>query len=186
MSHDPDFGYGPERAAVGAPAVLESVRRPLEGLAEFLAIVGGFFLLLVTAATVTSVVGRAVFASPILGDAEIVEIGSALAIFSFLPYCQLRGGNIVVDVFTTGASWRTRALLDAVNGVVFTLVILLLTWRTLVGGIDAFGRTELSMFLRIPTWWGYAGASLPMIVWGCACLYTALRFMWDAGGHRGA
>ena len=154
MSRDLDFGYGPERAAEGAPAVFEPVRRPLEGLAKFLAIVGGFFLLLVTATTVTSVIGRVVFASPILGDAEIVEIGSALAIFSFLPYCQLRGGNIIVDVFTTRASGRTRALLDAMNGVVFTLVILLLTWRTLVGGIDAFGRTEFSMFMRIPSWWG--------------------------------
>src|SRR5690606_2512545 len=140
---------------------------------------------LVTAVTVISVVGRVLFAAPVLGDAEIVELGCALAIFSFLPYCQLRGGNVVVDVFTTRASPRTRALLDAANGLVFTLVVVLLTWRLVVGSIDAISHNEFSMFLRIPLWWGYAGAILPMMVWGLACLYTALRLVCTHPANRG-
>lgn len=161
------------------------VARPLERLARVLALIGGLALLVVTAVTVISVVGRVAFAMPILGDAEIVEFGSALAIFSFLPYCQLRGGNVVVDVFTARASVRTRAALDAINGLIFTFVVVMLTWRTLVGSIEAFSRGEFSMFLRIPLWWGYAGAALPMVVWGLACLYTALRLVWlDPASRR--
>ena len=40
--------------------------------------------------TVVSVVGRALFSAPIPGDFELVEIGMAVAVFAFLPYCQLR------------------------------------------------------------------------------------------------
>ena len=43
---------------------------------------------------------------PINGDFELVQMATAIAVFSFLPYCQARRGNIVVDTFT---SWLPRA-----------------------------------------------------------------------------
>ena len=43
---------------------------------------------------------------PINGDFEMVQMATAIAVFSFLPYCQARRGNIVVDTFT---SWLPRA-----------------------------------------------------------------------------
>jgi hypothetical protein len=36
--------------------------------------------------------------------------GAAIALF--LPWCQLRRGNIIVDFFTAKASDRTNAMLD--------------------------------------------------------------------------
>ena len=53
----------------------------------------------------------------------------AVAIFSFLPYCQMVRGNVIVDVFTTRASPRTRALLDSIGNLLFTAIAALLTWR---------------------------------------------------------
>ena len=54
--------------------------------------------------TVVSVLGRKFFGGAIAGDFEIVEIGCAVAVSLFLPYCQLNKGNVIVDFFTLKAS----------------------------------------------------------------------------------
>ena len=68
------------------------------------------------AALVTiSVGGRYLFSAPINGDYDIVGILCGCAIFSFLPYCQLKRGNVLADFFTQKASPRTKAALDAMG-----------------------------------------------------------------------
>ena len=53
------------------------------------------------AAIVTvSVIGRYLFSAPIPGDYDIVGILCGCAIFAFLPYCQLKRGNVLADFFT--------------------------------------------------------------------------------------
>src|SRR5262245_8209524 len=60
-----------------------------------------------------SVVGRKFFDAPVPGDFELVQMATAVAIFSFLPYCQVRRGNIFVDTFTTRLPPRINAWIDA-------------------------------------------------------------------------
>ena len=48
----------------------------------------------------SSVLRRWLFSTPIPGDFELAQIGTAVAVFAFLPYCQVVRGNIVVDTFT--------------------------------------------------------------------------------------
>ena len=57
--------------------------------------------------------GRKFFNSPINGDFEMVQMATAIAVFSFLPYCQARRGNIVVDTFTSWLPARANAFIDA-------------------------------------------------------------------------
>ena len=92
-------------------------------------------LFALTLLTVISVVGRAAFSAPIPGDFELVELGMAVTIFAFLPYCQIVRGNVIVDLFTTRASPRTRALLDSI-GNLLTAIAALLTWRAALGGLE--------------------------------------------------
>ena len=152
------------------------VGRALMRVSEVLALIGGLFLIVVTALTILSVVGRTGFNMPILGDSEIVEIGVAYAIFSFLAYCQMRGANVIVDFFTARAPAAVRNGLDAASNLAFAAVVCILTWRLALGGIETFQRDDFSMFLQIPVWWGYLGAFISSLVWAAACLYTA--------GHR--
>ena len=72
----------------------------LFALSEALAVFGGIVLIVMTAFTVISVVGRTGFDLPVLGDQEIVELGCAIGILSFMPYCQMRAANVIVDFFT--------------------------------------------------------------------------------------
>lgn len=150
--------------------------RALYASSVAIALSGGLITLLVMVLTVASVVGRGALNAPLLGDSEVVEVGVAIAIFSFLPYCQMRGANVIVDFFTMRTSSRTRAALDMVMNAVFFVCVAVLTWRLAVGGLVAFRNGDNSMFLRIPLWWGYIAGFVASVAWTLACLYTTIRF----------
>ena len=149
--------------------------RTLYTISEHMAVLGGISLLIVTVFTVASVVGRTGFDMPVLGDQEIVEFGCAIAIFSFMPYCQMRVANVIVDFFTARLSQRSRDVLDAVMNTIFSLCILIATWRLAVGGIDAYEGGDNTMFLRIPLWWGYAVTFVACCLWSLVCCYSVFR-----------
>ena len=174
---------GGSRQRVGAPRG-DPFGAKLFALSEGLAVLGGISLVVVTVFTVLSVVGRTGFDMPILGDQEIVELGCAIAIFAFMPYCQMRAANVIVDFFTARLSQSARDCLDALMNAIFSACILVVTWRLAVGGIGTFDSGDASMFLRIPLWWGYSFAFVACVLWSLACLYSvarSLRHMRDAG-----
>jgi predicted nucleic acid-binding protein len=74
---------------------------------------GGLALIVIMAVSSLSVVMRAIPGlRSIPGDTEIVQIGCAVAVFAFLPICQLRRSNVFVDFFTAGLPQRARSFLD--------------------------------------------------------------------------
>jgi TRAP-type C4-dicarboxylate transport system permease small subunit len=168
-------------AAAGARS--ERVGRALYRAATGVAVLGGMVLFALTLLTVISVVGRVAFSAPIPGDFELVELGMAVAIFSFLPYCQIVRGNVIVDLFTTRASPRTRALLDAIGNLLLTAIAALLTWRAALGGLEIRGYHETTMVLQVPVWWGYVPAVIFLAFFTVVCAYTAWR---SAKEYRGA
>lgn len=147
----------------------------LFAISEGLAVLGGIALLIVTAFTVVSVVGRTAFAAPVLGDQEIVEIGCAFSIFAFMPYGQMRAANVIVDFFTGWLSLRHRDMIDALMNAIFSACVLLITWRLAVGGIGLYKSGDTSMFLRIPQWWGYSVTFFACVLWTVVCCYSAWR-----------
>ena len=170
-----------DRAVAGARA--GRLGRTLQRAATAVALIGGAILFALTLLTVISVIGRAAFSAPIPGDFELVEIGMAVAIFAFLPYCQIVRGNVIVDLFTTRASPRTRALLDAAGNLIYTAIAALLTWRGALGGLEVRGYGETTMVLRVPVWWGYVPAVLCLALLTLVCGYTTWRSLREARGH---
>ena len=130
--------------------------RRLERLCDASAAVGALVLVAVALMTTASVIGRAFFASPILGDVELVQLGGAVVVASFLPYTQFRRANIVVDFFTTGASAATQRRMDALGTLLYTAMLALVTWRVAVGGMDIHAAQERSMLMDLPLWIPYA------------------------------
>lgn len=132
---------------------------PLPGwvaaLCRIMAGIGGAILLAMMLMTVASVTKRAVLGAPIPGDFELVEIGSAIAIFCFLPWCQITGGNVLVDFFTTKAPPRVNHLLEAMGDLIYLLIGALILWRLIPGGLEFRAYDDQSMVLRIPTWWSF-------------------------------
>ena len=150
--------------------------RAAVGVAAF----GGLSLLAITVLTAASIVGREAFSAPVPGDFELVEIGCAVAIFAFLPYCQLVRGNVIVDLFTEWTSLRTRASLDCLANLAFTVIAAALTWRTLLGALDIWTYGEETMVLRVPLWWGFVAGILGLGFLTVVCAYTAWRSLNEA------
>ncbi len=147
-------------------------RRLLMGACEALAVAGGIALLGTMATMMITVVG-APFNKPLLGDSELVELLGGIAVFLFLPYCHLRGGNVIVDFFTQPLPQRAKDWLDALMNLVFTCVAIVLMWRLIEGWIAAVERDKRSMFLQLPDAWGYALGTFGMALWIVVCAYVA-------------
>jgi TRAP-type C4-dicarboxylate transport system permease small subunit len=155
------------------------VTRVLDGLARAFALGGGALLVAITGLSVTSIVGRTLLGTPLSGDFELVQVGCGVGIAAFLPYCQLRRGNIIVDFFTAGAPKRAQAALDALGALLVAGVMALLAWRTAVGMLSVKAAGEVTMIVGFPVWIGY-GAIVPSLALAALVgLATALE-AWKA------
>jgi TRAP-type C4-dicarboxylate transport system permease small subunit len=143
--------------------------------------IGGIALLGVMMTMIATVTGAA-FGKPLLGDSEIVELLGGITVFTFLPYCHLRGSNVIVDFFTQRLPERAQDWLDAAMNTVFAAVAVVLAWRLVEGGLTAFGRDKRSMFLQLPDWWGYSIGAAAMLLWIAVCLFIAWERLQQARG----
>ena len=132
---------------------------PLAAVTRPLAIAGGLIMLAAAIMVVVSVAMRWFISYSVPGDIELVQIASALAVFCFLPLCQGRRGNIVVDTFTTGLPPRLRNGLDALWDLVYALMAAIIAWRLAVGAWDSLRSNTVSMMLGLPVGWAIAACS---------------------------
>jgi len=104
-------------------------------------------------------------------DPATGQAGAAIALF--MPWCQLRRGNIIVDFFTAKMPDRVNAGLDRFGALVLALVMLLLAWRTVVGGIGSYESQTTTMMLGFPEWIVYAAMVPPLFLTGLIGLTQA-------------
>lgn len=150
-------------------------------LSRWLAWLGAAVLAALAVVTVVSIIGRAlVFAGlgPVPGDFELVEAGTALAVFCFLPWCHLKNGHAVVDLFWKAYPAPLRRLLDVFSDALMLVVWVLLVWRMGIALGDYYGNGEVSFILQMPVWWGYAVSIGPAMV---GCLVYAWRLLETLG-----
>lgn len=148
-----------------------------------LSALGGIALLLaVCVVSSWSVIGRALFESPVMGDVEMVQIGCSLAIASFLPYAQMKNAHVIVDFFTHNAGPRVRAWLDMLAAILLAAASAWLAWRSLAGAIDAYNNGESSMILGWPLWWAHVTIAPGFALLTLTALYTAWAQSKNIGG----
>ena len=126
--------------------------RALEFLARACAVLAGVLLTIITLMTCVSLIGRNTSGWTIVGDFELSGSAAGAAIALFMPWCQLRRGNIMVDFFTAKASPATQAALDRFGALLLALAMGLMAWRTAVGGLSAWNNHSGSMMLGFPDW----------------------------------
>ena len=146
--------------------------RILQLISRYFAIFGGFVLLIVALISIFSIFGRVVFSSPILGDFELVEIGCAVAIGSFLPLCHLKEGNVIVDFITAKLSKSKINFLDSISSLIFGLVALFFTSRMILGAKDMYVYQEETMLLAFPIWIPFIPVIASFFLLTLCCFYT--------------
>ncbi len=124
----------------------------LETLAKFCAVLAGLILTIITLMTCASLIGRNTVGWTVQGDFELTGVAAGAAIALFMPLCQLRRGNIIVDFFTSKASHETTALLDRVGTLLMAVMMGLLAWRSMVGGLNSYATQSTTMMMGFPEW----------------------------------
>ena len=146
----------------------------LTTLSRLCAILAGLLLTGITLMTCYSLIGRNTTGATLVGDFELTGVVAGAAIALFLPWCQLKRGNIIVDFFTTKASDTTNARLDQFGALLMGLVMALLAWRTGVGGLNAFDTRSGTMMLGFPEWIVYASMVPPLVLTAVISIWQAL------------
>ena len=181
----PDGGRRPATIRLRVEAYLTAV-------ASALAVIGGIVLILMALVTVYSIIGRALppglpllgWWESVRGNFELVELGTAIALFAFLPYTHLKRGNVLVDFFTMRASPRVKAAFAVLANLLFSAIAVLITWRMIVGTEEILtaSYTQTTMLLRIPIWYGYLPSTVFMVLLSLVALYSVWRSAEEALG----
>jgi TRAP-type C4-dicarboxylate transport system permease small subunit len=124
----------------------------LNRAATWLAMSGGFVFCLLIAMSIVSIVGRKLFASPVQGDVELMQMGAAVGAAAFLPICEMHDNHIKVDALTSWMSTAARAVLDTLAHLMLTVAAGAITWRTAMAAKDAMTYGEVSTLLSVPVW----------------------------------
>lgn len=189
-----------------APAAQARAGHVLETVARGLAYVGGLVLVAIAIITVLSITGRALISvglGPIKGDFEMVEIGCAIAVFFFLPWCQLKRGHVTVDILVDRMPRRAHAGFGLIGDLCVLLASVIIAWRLYLGfgekfpfGSDALRATlsmgykpffpETTYELEVPIWIPYGFALIGAVIFVLVSLYTVWRSLnWTLAGQEG-
>jgi TRAP-type C4-dicarboxylate transport system permease small subunit len=152
----------------------------LDLLARICAILAGVLLTLITLMTCASLIGRNTTGTTLVGDFELTGVATGAAIALFMPWCQVRHGNIIVDFFTAKASARANDLFDRLGALLLAGVFALLAWRTTDGALSAWnGHTE-TQIIGFPEWVVHATMVPPFILTAIIGLWQAVFGLGDA------
>jgi len=151
-----------------------STLKILELLAKFCSVLSGALLTFITLMTCYSLIGRNTTGQTIVGDFELTGVATGAAIALFMPMCQFKKANIIVDFFTAKASETTTAQLDRLGALFMAAAFALLAWRTYLGGMNAWVSQSGSMMLGFPEWIVYAAMTPPLALSAVIALAQAL------------
>ena len=146
----------------------------LEQLAKLCSILSGTLLTFITLMTCYSLLGRNTTGTTISGDFELTGVATGAAIALFMPWCQFKKANIIVDFFTAKASQHTVAQLDRLGALFMATAFALLTWRTYLGGMNAWVSQSGSMMLGFPEWIVYSAMTPPLALSAVIALTQAI------------
>ena len=124
----------------------------LESLAEWLAIIGGFVVVILMFLEVIDALGRKTFGA-LPGALEFSEALMIPAVFLPLMFVQMKREHVYVGVVTLGLSNRTQCFLDGVAAIIGILIFGFLTWLAVGKALDATKVMEYRVaMVDVPIW----------------------------------
>ena len=148
--------------------------KPLENAAKLCAILAGVLLTFITLMTCISIVGRETIGQTISGDFELSGVAAGAAIALFMPWCQFKRGNIFVDFFTSKASVSAQNKMERFGALLLATVMALVTWRTVLGGLNAYSSNSGTMLLGFPEYVVYCAMVPPLALTALIALHQGV------------
>ncbi len=151
-------------------------------LVRYWALAGGILLTGLAVMTALSAGSNIAFSVPFPADHELVKHFVAIVIFMFLPYCQLAGANVTVDIFTEGMSAGAKAAM-ALFSAIFAAAFALLLLRQMSYGFGSYIQyPEVTPVLKLPLWTAFPPILLSLALLFLAAVVTILD---GVAGTRG-
>lgn len=180
--------------------------RELERIARALAYFGGVVLISFAVMTVLSTIGRAfvglqIGLGPVPGDFELVEAGTAVAVFCFLPWCQLKQGHVTVDIVADHLPARVNLTLILIGNVLVLIVAFVVAWRLWMGfgeqvtwfsqpvrDMLGFGykpfTNNTTYVLGMPLWYSYLLSFIGAAFFALVSIFTVWRALNNLLGRK--
>ncbi len=170
--------------------------KALDNVCGGLAVAAGLILVALIGLTFADVILRYVFAAPILGAKDLLEMGMVTVVALAFPFTWRIGGHIVVDLLPQyGIAVLDRARDTAVRSIGI-FIFVLLAWHAWLRADDAALFNEATNMIALPFqpffWILSAAASFQALVLAAEVVLAAggwpLRFRagWAADGSDGA
>ena len=161
----------------GRPAPPRPARRGWTGglaiLIRYWALFGGAIILVLVLITAASALSNLFFDAPFAGEYELAKHFVGIAIFTFLPYCQLTGANVTVDIFTTGMGERAKSAMALLSSLLAVLFALVLLRQMALGFRDYLRFPEETAALHLPLWTAFPPILLSLLLLLIAALVTS-------------
>ena len=137
--------------------------RDLTGrLLKALAAVSGAVLFGLMCLVSYAVFRRYVMNDPVLGDAELVQIGMSLVVMMAMPYATANGAHIRVDIFDRHIGVWGRFLGDLMARSIGSFILFLLIEKTWDKALDAHEYGDVTNMIEIPVWIAYGAITIGM------------------------
>lgn len=149
-------------------------------LARLCAVLAGVLLTVITLMTCVSLIGRNTIGVTLVGDFELTGVATGAAIALFMPWCQLRRANIIVDFFTARTSEGVNQRLDRFGALLLAAAFALLAWRTTLGAMNSWSSHSETQILGFPEWITYVLMVPPFVLTMVIALYQAAFGFADA------
>lgn len=156
----------------------------VERLASQWALLGGLLLLAIMIVTSVNIAafgldriarlfGANVSALP--GYEDFVRLAISCTALMFFPYCQVKRGHVVVDLFASSFPvWFVRLLDRTWLVAILGLALFLLYWMT-AGMVETYRDSALSPILGWPEWPFYLPGILSLFLWAAVASAQAVR-----------
>lgn len=165
------------------PETRTALGRAIVAIVRAWALLGGILTLGLAAMTAASAVSNLATGRPFAADYELVKHVIAVAIFMFLPYCQITGANVTVDIFTEGMSARRKQAMAAFSSL-FAVAFAALMLVQMTRGLQSYLRfQEVTPVLRLPLWTAFPPilVSLALLLAAACVTFAASWRGWRAG-----
>lgn len=143
---------GLSAVGLGIPPFADPFGRLLGRTSLVLAIVGVLIICGLAAMLCVTIFARKLLGWQVTGDHELVQIFAAVSMSMLFPWCHLTGGNVIVDLLTTGLPRHVNRALDRIGSLLLGLMALVLAWRTGVLVDQTMSRGTFTPLLALPVW----------------------------------
>jgi TRAP-type C4-dicarboxylate transport system permease small subunit len=104
------------------------------------------------------------------GYEDIVTVSIGVAALSMLPYCQLKDGNVAVDLFISRAPLWMQKLIDRITAILMILMVAFLLRMLVDGTLEVKADGDLTQVLGIPVWPFMCISIISCLLWLLASL----------------